>query len=68
MIRITKIMVFFKGFMNTRKDLIDLLDEMKDVIPRLSPEEGADRIIKAMLLNKRDISFPWTYRLARILE
>lgn len=54
--------------MNTRKDLVDLLDEMKDVIPRLSPEEGADRIINAVLLNKREISFPWTYKLAVILE
>lgn len=58
----------FKGFIDTRKDLVELISKMRTMIPRVTPEEAADKIITAMLFDKREIFFPFFYRMAVFLE
>ena len=63
-----KITAAFPGFINTRSDLEKLLDNISELIPRIEPEYAAEKIVKAMLLDKREILFPFLYRLGAFLE
>lgn len=51
-----KLTTVFPDFMNTRKELSDVLDEIDYVFPRLTPEKVADETVKGMLINKRKIT------------
>jgi all-trans-retinol dehydrogenase (NAD+) len=48
----------FPSFINTRKELGDLLDETTEILPRMTPEFVADEIVKAILYGKRDVTLP----------
>lgn len=48
----------FPAFINTRKQLGDLLDQIDEISPRMTPEYAADEIVKGMLLDKRDVTIP----------
>lgn len=63
-----KVTVAMPGFIDTREDLVDLLKTMHDVFERTSPENAADIIIKAMLLDKQEIFFPLQYKIGYFLE
>lgn len=54
-IRLTTV---FPGFIATRKELTDVLDKTVELTPRLTPEEVADKTVRGMLKNKRDVSLP----------
>lgn len=51
-----KLTTVYPYFINTRKDLGDLMDEIDDCVPRMSPEFVAKKIIQGVLLNKRKIT------------
>ena len=48
----------FPSFINTRKQLSDMLDQVDEVAPRMTPEYAADEIVKGILLDKRDVTIP----------
>jgi hypothetical protein len=48
----------FPLFINTRKELAEILDQSKQTVPRMSPEFAADVIVKGILLDRRDITLP----------
>lgn len=48
----------FPYFINTRKELCDILDQTKEVAPRMTADYVADEIVKGMLMNKRNITLP----------
>ena len=48
----------FPSFINTRKQLSDMLDKVDEISPRMTPEYAADEIVKGILLNKRDVTIP----------
>jgi len=53
-----KLTTVFPGFINTRKELSDVLDQMDEMVPRLSPQYVADEVIKGILLEKVDVTIP----------
>lgn len=63
-----KITCAFPGFINTRNDLEKLLDETNGYIPRIQPEYAAEQIVEAMLLEKQEIFFPFSYKFSTIME
>ncbi|XP_070506481.1 estradiol 17-beta-dehydrogenase 11-like [Chironomus tepperi] len=63
-----KITCAFPGFINTRNDLEKLLDETNQFIPRVQPEYAAEKIVEAMLLEKHEILFPFSYKISVMLE
>ncbi|CAG9801799.1 unnamed protein product [Chironomus riparius] len=63
-----KITCAFPGFINTRNDLENLLDETNEYIPRVQPDYAAEKIVEAMLLEKQEILFPFSYRISTIME
>jgi len=63
-----KITCAFPGFINTRNDLEKLLDETNEYIPRIEPEDAAEKIVEAMLLEKQEILFPFFYRISVLIE
>lgn len=56
----------FPSFINTRKELTDILDKMDAVGPRMSPSYVANRIIEAVKKNKQSIILPWHSRLLQL--
>ena len=58
----------FPGFINTRNDLEKLLDQTNEYIPRVQPEYAAEKIVEAMLLNKQEIMFPFSYKISGLIE
>lgn len=45
----------FPDFMNTRKELSDVLDQIDYIFPRLTPERVADEAVKGMQAGKSKI-------------
>jgi short-subunit dehydrogenase len=43
-------------FINTRKELGEMIDECEDILPRMAPEYVADEVVKAVLMRKRKIT------------
>lgn len=56
--RFIKTTTVFPYFINTRKELTDILDQNESHIPRMTPEYVANEIIAGILVNKRDITLP----------
>lgn len=48
----------FPYFINTRMELSDLIDGITEYWPRISPEDAADQIVRAVLANKRSLVIP----------
>ena len=63
-----KLTTAYPGFINTRKDLSDMLDKLGDVAPRLTPTFTADVMVNALLQNKRSIVIPFSTRLLMIVQ
>jgi all-trans-retinol dehydrogenase (NAD+) len=53
-----KLTTVYPAFINTRKELSDLLDGSNEITPRMTPEYVADEVVKAMLLNQSDVTLP----------
>lgn len=58
----------FPGFINTRKELGNILDEVGEIAPRMSSEYVADVIVKGILVNKKSLVIPTSAHLARISQ
>lgn len=58
----------YPGFINTRKELSDVLDQTKEMAPRMSPRYVADSIVTAMLVDKRELVVPSFMRLLEIAK
>jgi len=63
-----KVTTAFPGFINTRRDLEKLLDDISELIPRVEADYAAEKIVDAMLLDQQEILFPFLYRLGAFLE
>jgi hypothetical protein len=48
----------FPHFIDTRKELSDILDQMDGVGPRMSPSYVANEIVEAIKSNKKSIILP----------
>lgn len=66
--RVIKLSTVFPGFINTRKELGDLLDQVDEIAPRMSPNFAADAIVKGILADKRDITIPSMIWLIQIVK
>lgn len=53
----------FPSYINTRKELTDILDQMDGVGQRMSPSYVANEIVDAVKLNKKTIILPASARL-----
>lgn len=53
-----KLTTAFPTFINTRKELGDMLDKVGDISPRMTPKYAANCIVDGMLLNKRCFLVP----------
>lgn len=53
-----KVTTIYPSFVNTRKDLADVLDKVDEMTPRMPPEYVADKIVDGILRNKRDVTLP----------
>lgn len=53
-----KITTAYPHFMNTRKELSDVMDNVKITTPRMSSKFVADEVIKAMLHDRSEITLP----------
>jgi all-trans-retinol dehydrogenase (NAD+) len=53
-----KVTTVYPAFINTRKELSDVLDQTKEMTPRMTPEFVADEVVKGVLTNKLDITLP----------
>lgn len=53
-----KLTTVYPSFMNTRKVFAELLDSGKESALLLEPEAVADEIVKAIMLNKQDVTLP----------
>lgn len=63
-----KLTTVFPAFINTRKELSDLLDQTDEIAPRLTPKYVADEIVKGILIEKSDITLPsgvWLLQLVK---
>jgi len=58
----------FPSFINTRKELTKILDQMEGVGPRMSAAFVADEVVKAIKKNKRTLILPWHARLYHIAK
>ena len=47
------------GYFDTNDANLDAFPRIEKVIPRLSPEEVADRVVRAIRENQREVIFPW---------
>lgn len=63
-----KLTAAYPGFINTRKNLADMLDKLGDVAPRLTPDYAANVMVNALLQNKRSILFPFTAKCSAIIQ
>ncbi|CRK88617.1 CLUMA_CG002381, isoform A [Clunio marinus] len=50
-----KLSTIFPFFINTRKEIQNTMDEIGDIIPRLTPEYVAEKSVEGILINKRNI-------------
>lgn len=50
-----KLTTVFPYFINTRKELGEMMDEVDDFVPRMTPEFVADKIVEGVLNRKRKI-------------
>jgi all-trans-retinol dehydrogenase (NAD+) len=50
-----KLSTVYPYFINTRKELCDVMDEINDFIPRMSPEFVAEKVVEGVLKKKRQI-------------
>lgn len=53
-----KVTAVFPSFVNTRKDLADVLDNTNEMTARMPPGYVADKIVDGILRNKRDVTLP----------
>lgn len=51
-IRLTTV---YPYFINTRKQLGEMMDECEDILPRMTPEYVAEETVKAVLMRKRKL-------------
>lgn len=58
----------YPAFINTRKEMCDLLDQVYEAIPRMTPEFVADEVVKGLLVNKKDIILPKSVGAMRVLK
>lgn len=54
-----KLTTVFPSFINTRKQLGDILDKIEEFTPRMTPEYVAKEVVSALLTNKREINLPY---------
>ncbi len=47
------------GYFQTNDANLDMFPRIEKVIPRLSPEEVAERVVDAIRHNRREVIFPW---------
>lgn len=58
----------YPSFINTRKELSDVLDQTKEMSPRMSPQYVADNVVKGVLLNRIDITLPYGIGFLQVLK
>lgn len=58
----------YPTFINTRKEVCELLDKCEEPIPRMTPEYVADQVVKGMLIDKKDIVLPYGIGIFQILK
>ena len=63
-----KVTTAYPNFINTRKDLSDMLDKLGDVTPRMTPAYTANGMVNALLQNKRCIVVPFSSNFMRIVQ
>ncbi|CAO1430886.1 unnamed protein product [Diamesa tonsa] len=63
-----KLTTAYPNFINTRKDLADMLDKLGDVSPRMTPAYTADAMVKALLQNKRSILIPFSSNFMTLVQ
>jgi all-trans-retinol dehydrogenase (NAD+) len=51
-----KLTTAYPYFINTRKELGDLVDKLEVILPRMMPEYVADKVVEAVLMRKRKIT------------
>lgn len=50
-----KLTTVFPYGINTRQELVKMMDELEDFVPRMTPEFVADEVMKGVLIRKRKI-------------
>lgn len=50
-----KLSTIFPYIMNTRKEVVDMMGELDDPVPRMDPAFVADKTVKNVLMDKRRI-------------
>lgn len=58
----------YPAFINTRREMCELLDQVNEPIPRMTPEFVADEVVKGILVDKKDIILPRAIGLMQILK
>jgi all-trans-retinol dehydrogenase (NAD+) len=54
-----KLTTVYPSFINTRKELSDILDQTKELGPRMTPQYVANEVVKGILVEKSDITLPY---------
>jgi short-subunit dehydrogenase len=54
-----KLTTVYPNFINTRKELSDILNKVDEFTPRMSPEYVAQEIVQGILRNTREIHLPY---------
>lgn len=54
-----KLTTAFPFFINTQKELSEMLDTIGDFLPRLTPEFTAKKIVEGMLENRQSLVIPF---------
>lgn len=52
---------------NTRMEMIEMVDKITEFWPRISPEDAADKTVKAMLADKLNLVIPGQLAMAGIV-
>lgn len=63
-----KVTTVYPSFINTRKELSDLLDQTHELGPRMSPHYVAKEVVKGILHNKNDITLPYGVTFIQIIK
>lgn len=63
-----KLTTAYPNFINTQKNLSDMLDKLGDVSPRMTPDYAADVMVNALLQNKRRIIFPFISKVSVLVQ
>lgn len=53
-----KLTTVFPAFINTRKELSDMLDQTNEFAPRMTPQYVAEKVVEGILLEKSDVTIP----------